>query len=84
MSQPSERVVTEERKIMRHEIEVSISCTECVRRNTPDCEGCLVSFVMGGTPDALELTHNEAAVVNLLTREKMIPALRYQPANSEV
>jgi hypothetical protein len=83
MSQPPERVVQEERKYMRHEIEVSISCSECVRRDTPDCEGCLVSFVMGGPPNALELTTNEAAVVELLTREQMIPRLRFQPVIAE-
>ncbi|MEI6709658.1 MAG: hypothetical protein WCL17_01595 [Actinomycetota bacterium] len=68
---------------MRHEIEVSISCSECVRRDTPDCQGCLVSFVLGGAPDSLELTASEAAVVELLTREQMIPRLRFEPVISE-
>lgn len=68
---------------MRHEIEVSISCHECVRRDTPDCQGCLVSFVLGGAPDSLELTPSEAAVVNILTKEQMIPALRFEPVSTK-
>ena len=76
-------MVTEERDYMRHEIEVSISCHECVRRDTPDCQGCLVSFVLGGLPDSLELTSSEAAMVELLAQEQMIPRLRFTPVNSE-
>jgi hypothetical protein len=68
---------------MRHEIEVSISCTECVRRDTPDCQDCLVSFVAGGSPDLLELTSSEVAMVELLAKEEMIPRLRFSAVNSE-
>ena len=68
---------------MRHEIEVSISCNDCVRRDTPDCQGCLVSFVVGGAPDSLELTSSEAAMVELLAQQQMIPRLRFQSVNSE-
>ena len=32
---------------MTNEVEVSISCEDCVRRGTPDCSDCLVSFVVG-------------------------------------
>lgn len=59
------------------EIELSISCTDCVRRGTPDCEDCLVSFVLGGPPDALEMTSDDADVVALLTAQGMLPRLRY-------
>ncbi len=68
---------------MRHEIEVSISCNECVRRDTPDCQGCLVSFVIGGAPDSLELTSSEANLVELLAKEQMIPRLRFSPVSAE-
>jgi hypothetical protein len=41
---------------MSNEIELSISCNDCIRRDTPDCADCLVSFVIGETPDGLVMT----------------------------
>jgi hypothetical protein len=65
---------------MSQEIELSISCHDCVRRGTPDCSDCLVSFVLGETPEALELTAQDADVVNLLTAGGLIPTLKYDCA----
>ena len=59
------------------EIELSISCTDCVRRSTPDCSDCLVSFVLGGEPSALELTTEMADVAVLLNAQGMIPRLKF-------
>lgn len=59
-------------------IEVSISCSDCVRRHTPDCADCLVSFVLGGEPEQLEMSGPDADVVALLTSQGMMPHLRYQ------
>ncbi|MGB8178820.1 MAG: hypothetical protein WCF63_01485 [Acidimicrobiales bacterium] len=64
---------------MTKEIELSISCHDCVRRGTPDCSDCLVSFVLGEEPDELVLTEDEAAVVQLFTAEGLVPTLRYKP-----
>jgi hypothetical protein len=63
-------------------IEVSISCDDCVRRSTPDCEDCLVSFVLGETPGQLEMTSDDAEVVELFCSQGMIPRLRYQRSPS--
>ena len=63
-------------------IEVSISCIDCVRRHTPDCADCLVSFVLGGEPDHLEMSGPDADVVALLTSQGMMPHLRYERATS--
>lgn len=63
---------------MSDAIEVSISCHECVRRSTPDCADCLVSFVLGETPDQLSLTHDEAQVLELFSSEGLVPSLRYR------
>ena len=63
---------------MTNEVEVSISCEDCVRRGTPDCSDCLVSFVVGSTPDELTLSDRDAQVVALFTAEGMVPALRYR------
>lgn len=63
---------------MSNEIELSISCNECVRRGTPDCSDCLVSYVIGETPDELSMTSEDADVVALFTTQGMIPRLKYQ------
>lgn len=65
---------------MTKEIELSISCHECVRRGTPDCSDCLVSFVLGETPDELVMTPAEAHVVELFTAEGLLPTLKFHPA----
>ncbi|MGC8510450.1 MAG: hypothetical protein ACP5PB_06225 [Acidimicrobiales bacterium] len=63
---------------MHHPVEVSISCTQCVRRATPDCQDCLVSFVIGGPPGELALEGRDADVVRWLRDEGLVPALRYR------
>jgi hypothetical protein len=63
---------------MTNGIELSISCNECVRRGTPDCADCLVSYVLGDTPDELVMTSRDADVVQLLTNQGMIPRLKFQ------
>ena len=60
------------------EIELSISCTDCVRRSTPDCSDCLVSFVLGREPSSLELTTEEADVAVLLNAQGLVPRLKFQ------
>jgi hypothetical protein len=63
---------------MSKNIEVSISCNECVRRSTPDCDDCLVSFVLGSSPDELVMSSDEAKIIEIFTREGMIPSLKYR------
>jgi hypothetical protein len=63
---------------MSNEIELSISCNECVRRGTPDCSDCLVSYVIGEKPDELTMTSDDVDVVALFTTQGMIPRLKYQ------
>ncbi|HVA52225.1 MAG TPA: hypothetical protein VNF05_01805 [Acidimicrobiales bacterium] len=62
---------------MSKEIELSISCNDCVRRGTPDCSDCLVTFVLGETPDELVMTAREAEVVQLFTAEGLLPTLKF-------
>lgn len=58
-------------------IELSISCTDCVRRSTPDCEDCLVTFVLGDQPEELTLSPELADVAGLLSSQGMIPRLKF-------
>jgi hypothetical protein len=64
---------------MTKEIELSISCHDCVRRGTPDCADCLVTFVLGETPEELVLSEEDVDVVELLTAEGMLPTLKFNP-----
>lgn len=77
MSQAPVKVGTSERRAMSSGIELSISCNDCIRRGTPDCADCLVSFVMGEAPDELVMTSAEADVVQLFTSQGMIPRLKF-------
>ena len=77
MSQVPVNVGTSERREMTSGIELSISCNDCIRRVTPDCADCLVSFIVGETPDELVMTSAEADVVQLFTAEGMLPRLKF-------
>jgi hypothetical protein len=68
---------------MTGDIELSISCNDCVRRGTPDCADCLVSFVLGETPDELVMTSRDAEVVQLFTAQGMMPRLKFQHRSSD-
>jgi hypothetical protein len=77
MSQGAVRVDESERCQMNSEIELSISCHDCVRRATPDCADCLVSYVIGDEPDELIMTTADADVVQLFSVQGMIPRLKF-------
>lgn len=77
MSQPPARVVWSKGVAMDGEIEMSISCGDCVRRGTPDCQDCLVTHVLGGTPEELAMTAEDVDVIELFTAQGMLPRLRF-------
>jgi hypothetical protein len=77
MSQTFGRLWATERGEAMSSIELSISCTDCVRRSTPDCSDCLVSFVLGGEPETLTMTSEMADVAVLLNANGMIPRLKF-------
>jgi hypothetical protein len=63
---------------MAKELEITISCEACVRRGTPDCSECLVSFVLGETPDELTMSEADATVFELFSAEGLVPTLKYR------
>jgi hypothetical protein len=65
---------------MSKEIELSFSCHECVRRGTSDCSDCLVTFILGETPEELVMSASEAQVIQLFTAEGLLPTLKYHPS----
>ena len=68
---------------MRRDIQMSISCRDCVRQSTPDCEDCLVSYVLGEAPDQLTMTSDEVAITEMLTTEGLMPRLRFVSQSTE-
>lgn len=82
MSQSYAKVVESERCGMANGIELSISCNDCIRKSTPDCDDCLVSFVLGETPDELVMSSEDAKVVELFSVQGMIPRLKFQHRTS--
>jgi hypothetical protein len=67
---------------LSHEIELAISCTDCVRRGTDDCRDCLVSFVLGEEPESLALDAEAARVADLFVAEGLVPHLRFVSISS--
>lgn len=59
------------------DIELSISCSDCERRSTPDCEDCLVTFVLGDRPEELTFDTELAEMATLLSSHGMIPRLKF-------
>ena len=69
---------------MRREIQMSVSCHDCVRRSTPDCDDCLVSYVLGESPDQLTMTSDEVVMTEMLTSEGLIPRLRFVSQSTDL
>ena len=69
---------------MRREIQMSVSCHDCVRRSTPDCDDCLVSYVLGESPDQLTMTSDEVVMTDMLTSEGLIPRLRFVSQSTDL
>jgi len=56
-----------------------VDCADCAHRNTPVCEDCVVSFIVGREPeDALVVDADEARAVRLLERAGLVPGVRHE------
>ena len=57
----------------------TIDCADCAHRDTPVCDDCVVSFIVGRSPeDALVVDADEARAVRLLERAGLVPGVRHQ------
>lgn len=57
----------------------TIDCADCAHRDTPVCEDCVVSFIVGRDPeDALVVDADEARAVRLLERAGLLPGIRHE------
>ena len=58
---------------------LSISCDDCVARDTDACADCVVSFICGRDPgDAVIIDVAEERAVRLLAHAGLVPALRHK------
>jgi hypothetical protein len=58
----------------------TIDCADCAYRHTSVCDDCVVSFVVGRSPDdALVVDAAEARAVRLLAEAGLVPAVRHRP-----
>jgi hypothetical protein len=56
-----------------------ISCEECTMRDTPACDGCVVTFICDREPeDAVVIDVAEERALRLLGRSGLVPPLRHQ------
>ena len=57
----------------------TVDCADCAHRDTPVCDDCVVSFIVGREPDdAVVVDADEARAVRLLTRAGLVPGVRHQ------
>jgi len=61
----------------------TIDCAECVMRDTPVCDDCVVTFVLDREPgEALVIDAAEARAVRLLAEAGLVPELRHRTAST--
>ena len=64
-------------------VAITIECDRCVRRDTPACTGCLVSFVLDRSPgDAVIIDADEARALRVLAEAGLVPESRFEATAS--
>jgi hypothetical protein len=57
---------------------LTIDCADCRHRQTPVCDDCVVSFIVGRQPeDAVVVDAQEARAVRLLEQAGLVPGVRH-------
>jgi hypothetical protein len=57
---------------------LTIDCDSCALQNSDACDDCVVSFLLGRTPeDAVIIDAEEARAMRLLGRAGLVPTLRF-------
>lgn len=57
----------------------TVDCAECAHRRSAVCDDCVVTFIVGRSPeDALVVDADEARAVRLLERAGLVPGVRHQ------
>lgn len=58
-----------------------IDCDHCAVRG-PACGGCVVTVLLGSTPEGVEWDETERAALGVLADSGLVPPLRLVPASS--
>ena len=68
---------------MMRRMSLSISCSDCTMHNTPACDDCVVTFVLGADTDGVELDLDvdQERVVQLFSRAGLVPLLKFHIAS---
>ena len=57
----------------------TVDCADCAHRETPVCDDCVVSFIVGReSDDALVVDADEARAVRLLAHAGLVPGVRHE------
>ena len=57
----------------------TVDCAVCAHRDTPVCDDCVVSFIVGReSDDALVVDADEARAVRLLAHAGLVPGVRHE------
>ena len=57
-----------------------IDCDHCAVRG-PACSGCVITVLLGSTPDGVEWDETERAALGVLADSGLVPPLRLVPAS---
>ena len=58
---------------------LTIDCASCAHRDTPVCEECVVTFIVGRDPDdAVVVDSEEVRAVRLLAHAGLVPRVRHE------
>lgn len=62
---------------------LTISCDECVMKDTDACAGCVVTFICDREPDdAVVIDVAEERALRMLGRSGLVPPLRHRRAGA--
>ncbi len=62
-----------------HPEDIVIDCDSCIRRDTPTCNDCVVTFLCSREPDeAVVIDVTEARALRLLGDAGLVPHLRHR------
>lgn len=58
---------------------ITVECESCVMRDTPACDDCVVTYLLGREPDdAVVIDADEARAMRMLEHAGLLPTLRFQ------
>ena len=57
-----------------------VDCDQCAVQG-PACSGCVVTVLLGSTPDGVEWDETERAALGVLAESGLVPPLRLVPTH---